>query len=374
MGCSCSKNQHESNIEALNLRIKEAIERNNPHSLEHLIKSSVDQSKSITEFSLLNDPVTTVQEIKLNPLGYALWLGRTEVFKYLHKRLGADINFMEKLFKNHGITSIDIICQQGYLEILIYYLPIYLANHKEASPQISTGESLTVDFERAAFSDVPIKSSVTAVLSACDKGYINIIDYLNTYFRNAGYVPYYLDIDYQDEHQGENCAMIACRNGNYPMIKFLYETCHANFQAKNKRNESVIQITAAGSRKNMHRDYHEIFVYLIEKVGCDATYNYEETLLLLESRATIRYIEKILGDKGIYIQKSDLEISNKIRRSQSRRLNGEELKAEEALTKDFNISKMIEDDKNDPKSILSSISLNDSKLETPFVSVIDGVS
>lgn len=45
---------------------------------------------------------------------------------------------------------------------------------------------------------------------------------------------------YIDDYTGENCAMIAARNGNIDMIRYLYEDCKANFHILNKRKENAV--------------------------------------------------------------------------------------------------------------------------------------
>lgn len=274
---------------------------------------------------------------------------------------------MEKLFSKQGVNPIDVICQQGHVEILSYYLPLYLATRKDSIP-ITTDESssITVDFGRAAYIDVPIKRTSTSIHLACERGFINIISFIYNYFKNEAFVPHYLDIDYQDEYTGENCAMIATRCGNYPMMKFLFETCNANFRMKNKRHESMIQIASAGSRKNPQKDYTEVFVYLIETVGCDITYEWEEALLLLEDSTIIKYLEKHLKRKGVDAKKSDLEEKNRIKRANP--LTKEETKFEDFGDSHFELGNMI-DDRQDRRSLLSSINPSDSRQATPFISV-----
>lgn len=364
MGC-CKSKDEKGNHDATSKRIIESIERNNTSSIEQVVRYSVNQSSYP---AIINEPIITIRDVELNPLAYALWLGKIEIFKHLHQKLNASISSMEALLDKQRISVLHYLCSQGYLEILDYYMPIYLSNHKDSLPQVSE-ESMTVDFQKAALCEnLPIKRTSTPVHLACEKGYINIIGFIHNYFKSSAYVPNSLDIDYQDETTGENCAMIAVRIGNYPMTKYLHEMCNANFRLINKRNESVIQIAAVGSKKNTHRDYYEIFLYLIEDIKADISYQYEETLLLLESKTIIRLLEKCLSQKGIYIKKTELENRNTIKKPAMPKSDSE-VRLDEIYGPDFCLEKMLGEYKNERKSLLSSITPSDSKVETPFMSV-----
>mmetsp|Transcript_4415 Transcript_4415/g.591 ORF Transcript_4415/g.591 Transcript_4415/m.591 type:complete len:97 (+) Transcript_4415:442-732(+) len=96
-----------------------------------------------------------------------------------------------------------------------------------------------------------------------------------------------MDLNYQDDITGENCALIAVKTADLNLIKFLYKKTNANFEALNKRNEGALQIAAVWSKKLIHLPYEEVIKYLIEEIGLDPCYCHEETLLICENSKII---------------------------------------------------------------------------------------
>lgn len=212
---------------------------------------------------------------------------------------------LEVQLEKQNTSILEVICKNGFIDILEYYLPHYLQSYDPAYV-VKIDEAYTIDFEKSKYVDTRNKNTYTPIQVACEKGNMGIINLAYNYFKCSD-CPYQLDIDFQDESTGENCALIACRRGNFAMIKFLHEHCNANFRVINKRNEGALQIVAAGSKKKPLVGYHDCFVYLIEKVGLDITYNYEETLLLTDNRPIIKFIECQLFIRGIRTSKMDIE-------------------------------------------------------------------
>ena len=243
----------------------------------------------------------------MNALAYALFLGRSLVFQSLHK-VGCSLSLMEILLQNQGVTAIVLICCKGYSDILSYYLPLFTENHNSDKPQDKT---YTIDFGFTMEIKPPtvIKNTNTAIQMAVQYNHISIITTAYEYYKDAANTPFELDLEYQDETSGENCALIACRYGSYPMVKFLHQKCGANFMIRNKVGENAIQIATAGSRLHPHLQYLQIIVYLVDIVGVDVKYNHEETLLLAEDKEIISYLEKKLRLNGVEAKKIEIEKS-----------------------------------------------------------------
>ncbi|CAG9326995.1 unnamed protein product [Blepharisma stoltei] len=298
MGC-CAAHERSMGLSKYNMKMKDYIDRNHIKNVHKLAKILKDKGT-------LNDRVAIIKGIFVNALGYALYLGKTEIFIALHKFHKADVLIMENLFESQHTSGMEIICKHGTIDLLEYYLPIYLKNY-QAKPAQKAIESLTVDFEKPQLIEFNDGSTYTPLHIACEKGHISIVSYIYNYFKDLKNYPVELDIEYQDEKTGENCALIACRIGHYAMIKFLHETCDANFKALNKKNEGAIQICAAASKKMPLKAYYECITYLVEQVGLDISYKYEETLLLTDSRPISKYIENQLKKVGINVTKEELE-------------------------------------------------------------------
>jgi len=61
--------------------------------------------------------------------------------------------------------------------------------------------------------------------------------------------PREFDVNWVEENNGENCAIISVKNADLNMIKFLHTVCKADFNIKTKNNEGALQIAVAGSKR-----------------------------------------------------------------------------------------------------------------------------
>ena len=362
MGC-CNSAKNSSASFLYCKKLQEAIERGNVKALSEIQKAFPAEEGKM---SIIDEPFITIHELNMSPLAYALWVGRLTSFLHLHKKLGACLPMMENLFIDQGKTALEIICLNGNLDILRYYLPIYLGNRVEPAQVVD--ESVSVDFQRSCLVETKLLHTYTPIHLACEHGNIHIIDFLYKYFREKETVPAFLDIDFQDESSGENCALIACRKGNYPMVKFLHEVCGANFRLLNKRYENAILITAAASKRRPTHNYYDVFVYLIDVVQLDITYMHEEVVLLLEDRTMIKFFENKLMKKGITVAKGTVEKKYEITRANIP-ISKEEMMIEQQGD-NFQIIKCLEETDDQTHSILSSIQPEDYRQTTPFMSTM----
>ena len=236
-----------------------------------------------------------------------MFTGKKKIFKYLYEK-GADLSHMDAILNSFNLSAIDIICERGYLELLQFYLPIYL-NRESSSP-----DSLEPTLNLASNPEIFFINILTPIQKACEKGQIAIIMQLYKYFKSKKFIPRIFDINYSNEKTGENCALIACRKGNYNLIKALYTCCDADFNVKNKYDENPIVICACAYRLEKNRVYLDCIKYLIEKIGIDVTYMHEEILLLSECEELTYYIEQQLQLKDIYITKLEVDEKYKIKR------------------------------------------------------------
>ena len=275
---------------------------------------------------------------------------------------------MEKLYRENKSSGMDIICQRGQVEILDYYLPIYnsLADGIPVVDEISA----SLDFSQGNDA-IPkaIASTYTPIHKACDIGNMNTISHIYKFYKDKE-VPFELDINYQDEISGENCALIACRNGNYSMIRFLHTTCHANFYLINKLGESAVQILSASNKKRNLKEFHECLVYLITQVGVEYTYNCEETLLLIDNDKSVQFFQTKLREKGIFIDKLELEEKNKLVKPEQIR-SIEEASLDPYYGKDFDFKKLYTDIMKDQENEEISVISPESRRATPFTSILN---
>ena len=302
MGC-CHDSEHRSNAESLKQQVYESMQQGNLQktslSLARLKQVLPRGQADIDSLTFLLDPK---KSIELNCLGLSLALGKCNIFKYIHQKLNADPLVMEEYLIKSKLTGLYIICSQNYLELFDYYLEIYLKIKLMVKGRDSSRFSMSSQdsFKRAQLDYTPIQV-------ACYMGNIPIIKFALEYCRLNKTLPEELDLNHTNEKTGENCALIACRGGNLNTIKYLHQKTYANFHTKNFFNENALQVLAASARARFLIDFHKSFVYLIEKVRIDLSWNYQEILLLLDNNAVCDYFLAELAKLSIFLDKKVIE-------------------------------------------------------------------
>jgi hypothetical protein len=204
---------------------------------------------------------------------------------------------------------VDILIDDCNFEFLDYYLSIHLLYHRESSV-LSNSEDEDISLWSRAKSSLPrTKHLVTlqpSIHRVIEKGNMRALRYLIAYFQGKD-VPSEFSVHALNETLGENSALVAVRAGNLEMIKFLHETCQVDFCVLNKRREGAIQVAAAASKKKPRVAFLLVLRFLIEELGVEVGYNYEETLMLCEDRDIIAYLEFKLAAQGINVKKSELK-------------------------------------------------------------------
>lgn len=124
------------------------------------------------------------------------------------------------------------------------------------------------------------------------------------------HVPAIFDIENPCEKRGENCALIACRRGNYPMIKALHKICGADFFRMNNFDENALLICASACKYYKSRNYLECMYYLIKNVKIDIRYKYEDVLLLVNDAGFLDFFQEELRKIGILVDRKDVINAN----------------------------------------------------------------
>lgn len=300
--CSSTKNTNPSGY--IGSEISKCIERDDIKYLGRLL--SILPSQDLN----LDSEIIIIKNVILNPLTYALLTGKDRIFKFLYDK-GADLSIMNRILNSFNLKAIDIICDRGYLDLLQYYLPIYLKSFRDSpnSPEI---HEQTLNFANSI--EANAQNLLTPAQRACDKGHISIITYLYKYFKGKKFVPMQFDLDYPSEKAGETCALIACRKGNYPLIKVLHQICNADFTVRNRYDENAIVICVCAYRIEKNTSYLDCIKYLIEKIGLDISYMHEEILILSECEELTDYIEQKLQAKNIITTKAEIDEKYNIKR------------------------------------------------------------
>ena len=277
-----------------------SIERSDLNSLLLLINhvGKGGQGGQGVDYALIH-----IKSIFLSPLSYSVLTGNNIAFKFLYEK-GASLVEMDKNLLGYKLNAIDIICERNYTSLLEYYLPIYLKSFDSRSEH-SFCQDLTLNFSN--HSEQSPQSYSTPIHKACEKGFISIIIYLHKYFKDKKFIPRLFDINYTNEKTGEPCALIACRKGNFAMVKTLFEVCSADFHIRNRFEENAIIVCACAYKLNKKGDYLSIIKYLIEKVRLDVTYMYEELLMISDCEELVYYIENQLQVQNVFVTKEDVE-------------------------------------------------------------------
>jgi hypothetical protein len=167
-------------------------------------------------------------------------------------------------------------------------------------------KSFTIDLKDSILTR---KEYDLAIHSACRAGMVSIVSYLFKFFKDKEYCPKEFDIYSKDECFGEDAGLVACRSGSFGLVKMLHESCRMDFKTLNANKENAIMVCVSGFNSNPSYSHFEILQYLVDVVGVDITYMYEELLFLAEGKEMVKYIEKELQKRGVIVLKQDLPAS-----------------------------------------------------------------
>jgi hypothetical protein len=238
-------------------------------------------------------------------LGLCLIMNQAKMFDEVIKTMKGDFSLMESIFLEFNTSGLAIICLNNYILMLDVYLPRYLdwkLNRSSILGECRASLALT-DKSYSKTDEVHL----TPIQLACENGHIGIINALKSYCRDMNFIPPEIDLNYKSESSGLNCALIACKNNNFNMIKYLHVNCGADFSVLNNYSENAIQILASGSTES-DLETVRCMEYLIDKVHVDFTYNYQETLMMLKEPTSIDYFEKRLQGINIIATKLQTEL------------------------------------------------------------------
>ncbi|OMJ92208.1 hypothetical protein SteCoe_5083 [Stentor coeruleus] len=311
---SCCSSKHYTNIEKyVSAKMTEAIEKNSVDKIRELIIKYTLATINKEPLFNINQAIVKIYSHDMNALGYALFLGYTESFAVILELGKAKLSIMSKFYANLSKRPIDIICELGHKQLLEFYMPFYLGKNDEIEESDSDSLSLSFSRSKNTKSHINEKSKSLMPMSimsplhrATEKGRLNIIQFIWEYFQNRT-PPKEFNVHHQDEYTGDNCALISCKTGSLELMRFLFESCKADFHIFNKRKENAIQLLAVWSKKKKQKRFKECFVYAIENIGVDYTYEFEETLLVLEDKSIVAYLEEKLKFDGISISKSRID-------------------------------------------------------------------
>ncbi|OMJ84332.1 hypothetical protein SteCoe_14556 [Stentor coeruleus] len=307
MGCCETKNK---NLIIVEDKIKEYIEQGNLSSLRS-IHALITKSDKDFDINTILYPID--ETLSVCPLGLSLLLGHADIFKAILQEMNGDFSLMESQFSEAETSGLSIICLNNYLVLLQVYLPLFLNSKKEQnlSPKTkNTRQTIYLDAKEELEQILPC--TYTPIQLAVENGHISIVNLLRSFVCSLNLIPSEIDLNYIEENTGNNSALIACKENDFKMIKFLHCQCQADFNIVNNFSENAINILAIGS-KNKCVETFKCLEYLIEKIQVDLVYNYQETLMMLEEPEALGYFEKKLCENGINVTKKDLELQGMVK-------------------------------------------------------------
>lgn len=296
----------------------------------------------------VDEKLLTMQEVPLPALAYAFRAGQCEVARFLIEEAHSSMRKLYETYQLINRSPLDIACEYGFLPLVQYFLPIHL----QEGCKWTQHENSTEDVEDLSiFTDLQVRNKLKtvnllqpAVHKACEQGHISVVKYMYDLYRGKT-PPFDCDLHFVDERGGENCALIAARTGNLPMIRYLHVDCKADFHKLNKRSETAIQIALIASKRRPNANFGACVRYLVETIGVDLTYQYEETLLICEDKSLIDYLESQLSARGIVVSKWKVDQENSITRNRpARPVSDKSLEFEakcKAIGRDFQLRELL---------------------------------
>ena len=324
-GCLCKGNQvifsHAHLLEA----ITQAVEEDDLSAIRDIYEK-VGKTQGppyvIPAFSF-DETVVVIHGVGLNPLALCIRVGHLDIAKYLIEVAHCSIRLVYAIYKTIGKTPAHILCEYGHVALLAYFLPLHL---DYMATQAASHSSLPDDYEElSVFQEGkqsrpnPISSlstnTQTPIHRACEFSHLEIVKLVWRYMKEYPSPCRDFDVHAIDERTGENCALIAARVGDLPMMEFLFVECGADFTIKTKRKESALQLAVLSKKQHNSDKEFECIKFLLEKVKLDVVYEYEETLLLCDNSMVQEYIEDMLVAHGVSTCKEVIEEANSIKRS-----------------------------------------------------------
>ena len=295
MGCLQACNRPDQASISLGDKLLQAINLSSKRRLRVLVEyyRSSQSIQDLDSFLLYHENTLT------NPLGLCLLQGKADLFELLTES-GCSVSHMEKIFEQAQVSPILCLCSNGHLPMLQVYFPHYLGRNYLLNPDRSYSLALTGN-------TAAVETKAFPIHEATRYGNLDIVSFLYDYFAEFLVIPIEFNINSIEEETGENCALIACREGHYNLVEYLHQNCRADFRLLNVNKENAIMVAIAGMNRSPTIAYIDIIEYLIESIKLDVTYLYEETLILAQYPDLVKYLEKKLGEAGISVSKIGIE-------------------------------------------------------------------
>lgn len=311
MGCCSSENNYPP--EELNKRLLDCFTSGSPKRLEYYISLKLKNKEE--KFNINSFTIENNKGQQLSLLSLSFLFGRLDFIKLIVENYNGSLAEMEKCLGKFGYSGLRVICENNYLEVFEYYAAAYLAcaeiqraeSFCMAKDTVCLGTNDTVQGFLSRYPD----GRFSPVHYACILGNISIIKAVSSFAGTLNSVPLEFDVNYVELGYGFNCALIACIQVNYNMIKFLHNSCRSDFGLISYNKESNLQLLLEGATENSSQDLYNCFTYLVEKIKANVNYNYEDLLNACEVfKLTDYYVQKLI-ELGVDVNKKEVEEKRK---------------------------------------------------------------
>lgn len=273
MGCCESSSMRGEEIGKM---VKFAIEKNKVGVIKNLfVKRKIKDFRAV--LSALDQPVIELDGVKLNALNYSVSLGKHLMFSVL-VMIGCSLDVAEEELRRQNSSVLYLICSKGHSDMLSVYLPMFLKRSQDRE------ESNEVE-------QTPLNAAVSL-------GHLNVVAEIYKLTFGMGQVPVEIDFLHPDGKLKENSALVACRSGNFHIVKFLHSKFPELLFYKNIVGDNAIHIACCGSLQHPTRPYLSILKFLVQVAGLDLKQNYLKSLITVEDSIIKEWIESELNQSN----------------------------------------------------------------------------
>ena len=306
MGCCNSTNNFSP--EQLDFKIVESIKSGNTKALLYYISlKSKDPQKP---FNLNATKIASGTDVEMTIPALCVLAGNGFMLRLLNETFQVDFKEMEKTLNTFGTSTLAVICENNYLDLFQFYCNIYMKIRQTESQSLRPAKECFFVKAEGSLYDFCLEypdAELSPIQMACIQGNITIIKALLSFSSNLKTIPVDLDAHYREKNYGFNCALLACMTGNYNMIKFLFNSCKADFNLVSLADESCIQLLFVSAKSKSRPELYNCLIYLVDKVKVNIAYNYESVLVYCDAFKTSDYFIKKLQEAGIEVDKEYLK-------------------------------------------------------------------
>jgi hypothetical protein len=307
MGCCNSTNNFSP--DQLDQKIQESIKSGNSKALSYYI--SLKSKLPGESFDINTTKLQVSDSLKMTIPGLCLLEGSSLLLKSLIDTCRVDFEALESSLSEVGTSTLAVICEINSLYLFEIYCQAFVKLKKNAnfvdfpsakSCFFSKKEGILADFA----SEYP-DAELSPVHIACLLGNLTVLKAISNFSKSLSSVPNDLNLNYVERVHGFNCALLACKSGNYNTIKFLFNSCKADFNHLNAADENSLQVLFASAKTKSCPELYNCLIYLVDKVKVDISHNYEDVLVYCDAFKTADYFIKKLEEIGIQVDREFLK-------------------------------------------------------------------